>query len=372
MISLRSILLALLALNVGLPLSNAFAAESEVRIGFVVPLTGPEAEQGQQQMNVLQLGIKQAEKNGTLKGKTIKVIAEDNKSTNEGSVAAIQKLTQDPKVIAIFGTLKTPQVKAMLPTIRKSGVPTFIGATNSTLTVEGRPWIYRARPTDVNEQEAIIKFLKNMNITKVALLHNTDAYGTGAANFFMKMAGPGGINVVKRTPTGDAHPDLKPIYDDFEKAGAQAVVSYSNNVNQVESFIKQNHSLKKPFQYIGGPTHIQTSVMQTVKDDAEGIYVVSTAGWGVSDTSKKFQDAFRTAYHSEVDINNAWPYDLVGAVAIAVGSGAEDKEKLGAAIRKIKDYDGAIGKVSFDDSGEGVRDAKVIKIEKNGKFKLED
>ena len=99
----------------------------------------------------------------------------------------------------MIGCLKSTQVLAMSDAIKNYGIPTFIGGTNVTLTKQGNPWLFRVRPDDSIAAGAMVKYIKeDTKFTKVGILHDIDAFGTGGADLVEKAAKEAGLTVVKR------------------------------------------------------------------------------------------------------------------------------------------------------------------------------
>src|SRR5690606_8641708 len=102
------------------------------------------------------------------KGRPLQLVFEDDKTTNPGAVAALQRLLEDPEIPAILGSIRSTQVQAMLPTINEAGIPVMIGGTNYGLTPSGSRWVFRFRPHDGFSAQVLAKFLvEELKKTKV-------------------------------------------------------------------------------------------------------------------------------------------------------------------------------------------------------------
>ncbi|HEY1608811.1 MAG TPA: ABC transporter substrate-binding protein, partial [Paraburkholderia sp.] len=71
-----------------LGISSPARAADPIVIGMVTESTGPNAEAGLYQMNGAKLAVDEINQAGGVLGRPIKLITEDNQSTNPGSVLA--------------------------------------------------------------------------------------------------------------------------------------------------------------------------------------------------------------------------------------------------------------------------------------------
>ena len=141
------------------------------------------------QIKAIKLAVKQINEAGGVNGKKIDLVIVDNQSTNPGALAALQKAVEQEKVLALVGSVKSTQILAMSDAIKNYGIPTIIGGTNATLTRQGNPWLFRVRPDDSIAASAMVKYIKeNTKFTKVGILHDSDAFGTGGADLVEKGA----------------------------------------------------------------------------------------------------------------------------------------------------------------------------------------
>jgi branched-chain amino acid transport system substrate-binding protein len=88
------------------------SATSTLKIGLIVPLTGPSAASGEHGKNGAQLAVDLANANNSLPGVHVELAIEDDKSTPETAVIAAQKLRNDGAQI-ITGTMNSSVAVAL-------------------------------------------------------------------------------------------------------------------------------------------------------------------------------------------------------------------------------------------------------------------
>src|SRR5256885_17187590 len=111
---IRSVAFAL-ALFVSATGHEARGAEPPIRIGQVIPITGEAAEAGRYHKYGAELAVEQVNKAGGIKGRKLELVQEDDKTTNPGAVAALQRLLEAKDLPAIARANPSHPALAMLP-----------------------------------------------------------------------------------------------------------------------------------------------------------------------------------------------------------------------------------------------------------------
>ena len=224
------------------------AGAQEIRLGFTPPLTGASAAQGSYQSKAIKLALKQINEGGGVNGKKIDLRIVDNQSTNPGAWAALQKAGEIEKVVALVGSVKSTQILAASDAIKTYGVPTIVGGTNVNITRQGNPWLFRVRPDDSIAAAAIVKYIKeDAKLTKLGLLHDTDAFGTGGADLVEKYAKEQGLTLVKREKYTTKDKDYTAQLLSIKNAGAQILVLYVPNPEDAAIVLRQYRQLGSPY-----------------------------------------------------------------------------------------------------------------------------
>ncbi len=300
------------------PASQA-ASGGEIIIGWTPPVTGASAAEGALQIKAIKLAEKQINAAGGVNGKKIKLVTEDNQSTNPGALAAYQKAVEQDKALAIMGVVKSTQVQAMSDAIKSYGVPFVMGGTNADLTKAGNPWLFRVRPDDSIAAAAMVKYIKeDMKLTKVGILHDSDAFGSGGADLVEKYSKDAGITVVKRERYTTKDKDFTPQLLSLKNAGTEVMVVYGTNPEDVAVIQRQYRQLGAPFKYVGSPSSQMKDALNLSRENSEGLIAVADFVPGASDESKKYAADYKAEYNEEFDPTSAWTYDGLNILANAI------------------------------------------------------
>jgi len=344
--------------------SGVASAGEEIRIGFTPPVTGQHAASGAFQVKAIKLAVKELNAAGGINGKQIDLRIVDNQSTNPGALAALNKAVEQDKVLALMSFLYSTQVFATAEAIKGFGVPTFIGATNVALTKQGNPWLFRVRPDDSVAAVAMVKYIKDdTKFTKIGLLHDQDAFGTGGADLVEKAAKESGLTVVRREKSTTAAKDFTAELLAFKNAGAEILIFYGHQ-EATAVIQRQMRQLGSPFKFLGSPSSASKDALNLAREASEGIWAVVDFVPGRSEANKRFADAYKKEYNEEYDNLSIWTYDGMKILAAAIQKVGEDRAKIRDAILATRGYEGVQGTFSFSPNGDGLTEVSIVEIEK--------
>ncbi len=356
------VLTAVIALAV---MATVPAGAQEIKLGFTPPITGASAAEGALQIKAIDLALKQINAAGGVNGKKINLIKVDNQSTNPGALAALQKAVEQEKVLALVGSVKSTQILAMSDAVKNYGAPMMIGGTNATLTKQGNPWLFRVRPDDSIAAAAMVKYIKEeTQFTKVGILHDTDAFGTGGADLVEQGAKAVGLTVVRREKYTTKEKDFTAQLLSLKNAGTQIMVLYGTNPEDVAVIQRQYRQLGSPFKYIGSPSSQMKDALNLSREAADGLIAVADFVPGQSDVNRKYAEDYKKEYNEVYDTTSAWAYDGLNILVSAIKKGGEDRAKIREAILATQGYKGVLGTFSFTPNGDGLSEVSVVQIEK--------
>lgn len=138
-------LMIIAAAALGVPASASGepgVTETEIRIGNVLPLSGPPALVGRAAHLGSVVAAKEANAAGGVNGRTIRIVSEDDRYIPARSHQALKKLISEG-VFALIGTGGNANLAAMLPVIDENKIPTLVNFSPSSAAVDPvRPYIF--------------------------------------------------------------------------------------------------------------------------------------------------------------------------------------------------------------------------------------
>ncbi len=340
----------------------AAAQAKPIKIGQIIPITGESAESGLYQKQGADIAVEKINAAGGINGRKIEIVLEDDQTTNPGGVAALQKLLEDKEIPMILSSIRSTQIQAMLPTINEAKIPVAIGGTNYGLTHSGSQWVFRFRPHDGMSAKVIAKFLvEELKQKKVAIVHASDAFGTGGRDMLLPALKQLGGEVVYIQGYTNQEKDYTAVVQGLKRSGATALATYMPYGTDLGVFARQLKQLGVNVKWVGSPTITGVDSRNLAGDALWDTYGVTDFHVDATPTSKGFAAAYRTKYKKDPDFYAAWCYDAMLVFAEAMKKAPDMKpESLRKAILSIQRFPGAEGEYNFDQNGDGLDHYHVV------------
>ena len=343
-------------------------AADPIKVGMTVPLTGPAAESGGFQQTGVKLALDEVNEKGVL-GRPMTVVFEDDQTTNPGAVLAFSRLSGDASMVGFLGSIRSTQVMAMAPDVTKIGKPMMIGGTDPRLTHMGNRWLFRCRPNDSYSAKVIGQYgIETLGKKKWAIIHSTDAFGTGGKDAFTDVLKTAGAEAVLVQGYTNQQADFTPVALAVRSSGADILCSYFTYETDIGVFARQVRQLGVRVPWVGSPSITNISALNLAGPALYGTYGVADYAVDATPASKAFADKYRAVRKTDPDNQSSWTYDAVNILARAINTaGNTDPEKVRDALIAIKGYAGAEGEYNFDGNGDGLHGYNVVK-NVNGKI----
>jgi len=347
-------------------------AAEPIRLGMVIPVTGPLAESGKYALQGARLAADEVNATGGVLGRPLEIVVEDDQSTNPGTVLAFSKLVGRADIPVLLGPTRSTQIQAIAPDILKAGKPVMIGGTDPRLTKAGNPWLFRFRPNDTYTARVIADFgVKTLGKDKWAVIHATDAFGTSASGLFVEALAKAGVKPVLVQGSPNNTPDFTPVALAVKQSGADVMATFITFEADLAIFARQLRQLGVTPAWIGSPSTVTTTALNLAGPALFGSYAVADFNKDASPEARKFAEAYFKAFKTAPDFFASWPYDAVHILARAITSAnGVEADKIRTAILAIRGVTGVEGVYNFDASGDGLHGYNIVKND-GGKIVLE-
>jgi branched-chain amino acid transport system substrate-binding protein len=271
-------------------------AQSTVKIGAILPMTGPQQSTGVQISAAIRLYL--AQHGDTVAGKKIEVVYRDSGALAENAKRLAQELIVNDKVNLLAGFGVTPTALAVAPLATEAKVPEVVMAAGTSIITERSPFIVRTSFTLPQSSVIMARWALMNGIRKVVSLVSDYAPGIDSENAFKQafMSGGGAIPEFIRVPL--ANPDFAPFLQRARDRKPDAVFIFVPS-GQGAIFIKQflERGLDKAGIKIIGPGDVtDDDVLNRMGDPVIGTvtaHIYSAAH--ASQMNKDYVAAFRKA-----------------------------------------------------------------------------
>ncbi|MGN6305705.1 MAG: branched-chain amino acid ABC transporter substrate-binding protein [Mesorhizobium sp.] len=358
---------AVLAVSLG----AAQARADQIKLGFIGPLSGGNAQQGLGARNGFLLAIDQANESGY--PHQVEAVVLDDASDPAVGVSAAQKLINDPAVVAATGHWNSPVALATMPIFNRAQMPFIVwGAVSPKITDQNMPNVTRVTPTLVNENKPLAETIaKEGKVKKIAIISDTTDYGAANTKWFGDFFKAAGGEIVFSDAAAVGTTDFRAMLTTAKAASPDAVY-FGGVVTEAALVRSQMADLGMGSLPMYGISGIyDPKFIEIAGKAAEGTIVGIPA-----DQNNPKLDAFYKAYEAKKYAEPAGSYAKYAYEAAQIlleaikEKGIEDKEGLSKAIREMH-HDGILGNISFDENGQiemnvvidtyAVKDGKWVK-----------
>jgi len=340
----------------------------EIKIGVINSLTGSGAPYCENLQNALLLAVKEINKAGCVKGRKIKLIIEDDKTSPTVAVSAMNKLVNVDKVPIIIGPASSSSVMACAPIAnRTKTVLLSPGAASPNITTAG-DFIFRNRASGAAEGVEIAKFAyKKLGLRKVAILYINTDYGPGFSKAFKTKFTQLGVKIVGIETYNQGATDFRTQITKLKKLKPDGVYLVGVPI-EAGNILKQSLELGFTPQFLTNNME-SPELIKIAGKAAEGIFFAIPAFDPNSPNPKvqEFVKKYRAKYGREPDMFAVNAYDAVYLIKLAIEKAGYNGEDIKNALYDIKDFPGVNGTLSFDENGDVVKPLTIKTIE-HGKF----
>lgn len=344
---------------------------TEYVIGFVGPLTGASAQDGQDALEGAQLYVEQVNAAGGIDGIPLALNVQDDKGDPKEAAIVANMLAQDESVLAIVGHYNSSCTLAGAPIYNEAGVAAIAYGSSSPAVTEAGPYIYRTIPSDDVGGRIVAQWaFEDLSPTKAAIVYENNDYGLGTATIYKEECEAAGVEVVAyENYIPDETTDFTTMLTKIKESGAE-VMLLATLYNETAMFAKQAQLLGLSLPMYGVDALYQPALIELGGDAVEGLTISAFFSMDNPDPAvQEFVEAFRAKYDSDPATYHAYAYDATMCIVEALKASGPDREKINEYLTTLTSVNGASGVNSFDENGDVLKDAIRIVIQ-DGKFNV--
>lgn len=309
-------------------LSPSYAQET-IRIGAVLPLTGPSATVGEDMRRGIELGIERINANGGVLGKPLAVIVEDSANNPTTALTAARKLATVDKVPVVLGEFSSSITLPVAQYLVKEGVTHVnIGSSSNKIRELGDSAFNLVGLEDAGNLFAA-KDIYAQGYRNVAVITPNNAYGQGVGHGFKEEFEKLGGKVVGQVFYTGGQSSYRRELQQLARAKPDAYLytSYGHESAVINREARELGLRSQPwYAYI-----MSMSVSDTPPEIAEG-QIGMELGSSKGELGQAYEQAFKAKFNANfASVFNAYAYDGVVMVGEAMnkagGSSSADVQK---------------------------------------------
>ncbi len=360
----------------------AAAAETVVKVGINLPLTGADADSAKRIANGALLALEEANAKGAVPGYRFEPWVLDDGTATAGQYDPAQaatnakKMISDKQVVAAIGPQMSGSGKAMSPILSQGDLAIITpSSTNPDITdpkfagqyrPKGKAVYFRTVTTDAFQGPNMANyFADTLHVKSVYVLDDSGAYGVGIADAFQRQAEKRGIKVLGRDQVNPKEADYTTILTKIKAANPDAL--YYGGVGQAGvKVVKQSYDIIPKMIKGGGDGVYSPEVLTGGGFPAAEDWYATIASPHVLDNPEAvaWANRYYSQFKMQPDDYSITAYDAAQVIVDAVGRVAKsgkpvNHDTVRDAIQATK-LNTLQGEVSFDANGDLV--TKVISV----------
>ncbi len=352
------------------------APAGTLRLISSLPRTGSANAQTNTMVNGIKLAIDEV--GGQVDGWKIEYQDMDDASPQRGNwdpaveAQNANAAVKDDECVAYIGTFNSGAAKVAIPILNRAGLVmvspanTYPGLTKAGFGEANEPLVYRPSgkinyfrvvPTDDLQGVEAANWAQFLKARKVFILNDRELYGKGIADVFRKQAEKLGLEVVGfegidskaanyrslATKVKATSPDLV-YFGGTTQSNAGQVAKDLRSGGYEGMFMVPDGCFEQAFIEAAGAANLNDKTFVTFG----GLPAEQMTGKGAA-----FCTAYRAKYDADPEAYASYGYEAARVVLQAIAN-AKTKDRAGvlAAVSATKDFDGVLGKWSFDANGD--------------------
>jgi len=341
-------------------------AGGEILVGHFTSLTGSEATWGVSTDNGVQMAVAEANAQGGVNGRSIKVITYDDQGKQQEAATAVTRLITQDQVVAVLGEVASSRSLAGGALAQRFGVPMISPSSTNPKVTEIGDMIFRVCFIDPFQGYACAKFARGepLKAQKVATLFNrSQIYSAGLNDTFKQHFTDMGGTITTEQAYADGDTDFSAQLTNIRETQPD-VVFIPGYYTEVVNIARQARRLGLTLPLLGGDGW-DAEDLKNAGDALDGCcfsnhYCHDEQRPVVRDFVQRYQAA-----HNRVpDGMAATGYDaariLIDAMRRAKSLGGKD---LAAAIAETKDFAGVTGIITMDAQRNARKPVVIVRVQ---------
>jgi branched-chain amino acid transport system substrate-binding protein len=376
------------------------ASKGEIEIWSSLPRQGSSKAQTDTLVNAINMAIE--EKGGVVGGYKIVYKDVDDSTAAAGKwdeateIKNANDAVANDKLVAYIGTFNSGAAKLSIPILCGKGIvmisPANTGVGLTKAFDAGEPDKYypngckknytRVIPNDLLQGNAGAKWASQLGAKSVYILDDTEVYGKGIANVFNDKTAEYGLTVAGRDGIDGKATDYKALAEKIKATNPDLVYYGGITQNNAGQLWRDLRDAMPDVKLMGPDGVYESEFIEAAAAAAEGSYI--TFGGLPPDKLTGKGAEFITKYNAKypnakAEGYTAYGYEAANVVLAAIERAAAKNPADVTALRALvldevkatKDYDGVLGKWSFDADGDTSLTVMSGLIIKGGEFVTE-
>ncbi len=339
-----------------------------IKFGFLGPLTGPVAQYGIAIRNGIKMYVDELNAAGGLLGKQIELIEYDEKGDAQEAINGFNKLVEQDKVVAVFGSVTSGPTFAVADASAAMADPIPVitsSATADDITASGDN-MFRTCFKDSFQGGTMARYAAEIvgANTAAIIFNNSTDYSTGLKDAFEAECKNVAIDVVSVESYGENTVDFKAQLTNIAAKNPE-VLFVPDYYTEAALIAQQARELGIEAVLLGGDGW--DTVIETSSEPSTLAGSFYSSHYSADDpASADFVAKYKEKFNADPIAFSATGYDSAMVMFDAVKRANSTDHAAVIAALKETDLDCVTSHITFDEDNNPIKDCYIIGIEDDG------
>jgi len=336
----------------------AVQPEAPLKVGAILPMSGPTAVWGENIRN----GMELARADLAEQGIAIDIVYEDSQAKPDVALTAYRKLKDVDSinmVISAFSRVSVP----LVPVIDAEQIPLMMTLVAAKGVAERSPYSFRFYSNERQYVEPQFAWMDPAVYDRVAVLWINDEFGSSVHDVILEQANLHKIAIVADENYDPNSVDFRTQLTKIKVANPKAILFVGAVPAEISNALKQIRELGLTADFIENSAALaQPASLNAAGSAAEGAITLAFP-FSLGKTGSEFRQAYKQRFNAEPNFAAAFGYDMIKLIGFASSGRAMPGEELAQKIIAVKTFESLNGPVTIQPTGEinpAIEPAKVV------------
>ena len=357
------------------------ARAENIKVGAILAVTGGASFLGGPESRTLEMMVQEINATGGINGNKIELIVKDSAGDPEKAISFAKQLIEEDKVFAIIGPSTSGETMKIKNIAEEAQMILLSCAAAEVIVNPVAKYVFKTPQKDSHAVEKIYGTMKDMGISKIAILTGNTGFGNAGKGQLEKIAPEFGIEILASEVYDKKETDLSAVVAKLmANKDIQAVVNWS--------IVPAQGILAKNMRQAGWDvplfqSHGFGNIKYVEAGGAASEGIIFPAGRllvaeDLPDTNPqkalliKYKNDYESKFTDQVSTFGGHAYDALTILVRGIKKGGLDKEKVRDAIENLQGVAGTAGIFNFspeDHNGLDIDSFEMLTV-KDGKFAI--
>ena len=305
-------LAAMLVVALSMVALTGSAAPNVVKIAFLNPLSGSNADAGQQDYNAAILAVEDINNAGGIKslgGAKVELVIGDTTSDPKQAASVAERIFSRGGVAGAVGTGISGLTMPIQPIAEKYRIPIITNSINDAITSQGYKFTFQLTPKGSQFGHTQVEFFKylvdrfNVKSRRAAIVYENSGYGVSTAKGIKEIAETAGLEVAMYESYPHGFTDASPLVTKIKNSRATVLfpIAYTTDATLIINAMKSMNV--NPLIIGGGAGFLWPAFGEALGDNVNGFVSVASWNWDskcisskpeLADVPRRYEEKFKS------------------------------------------------------------------------------